>query len=126
MSIKSTSLLIIVMCAICTFAQAQTAAASKTKAASPANTGCYATFGQALPSFCVSANGNIETFYYPNSVSQIYTDGYGVCDFTGSSTVSYYDVGEADSGNWQNSVITEPNGANTFPLTIKRTTSDGV
>jgi hypothetical protein len=126
MSIKSTTLMILVMCAICTFAQAQNAAASQTKAASPASSSCYAEFGQALPSFCVTANGNIEAFYYPNSVSQIYTDGYGVCDFTGSSNVSYYDVGVADSGNWQSPVITEPGGANTFPLTIKRTTSDGV
>jgi hypothetical protein len=125
-SIKSTSLMIIVMCAICTFAQAQPAAASKTKAVPLSGSGvCYATFNTALPNFCVTQNGNIENFLYPAGVSQIFTDGYGVCDATFSNT-SYYDVGVADTGNWQNSIITEPGGANTLPLTIKRTTSDGI
>lgn len=86
---------------------------------------CYATFNTALPNFCVTENGNIENFIYPSGYSQIYTDGYGVCDHTGGLT-SYYDIGTTESGNWGSPIITEPNGPNTFPLTIKRTTSDGV
>jgi hypothetical protein len=125
MSIKSTSLLIIVMCAIGTFAQAQQAAASKTKAAlTPGILYCYATFNTALPNFCVTENGNIQNFFYPAGKSQIYADGYGVCDETAG--VSYYDDGAEASGNWRSPVVTEPGGANTFPLTITRTTSDGI
>src|SRR5258708_20053341 len=106
MSIKLTSLMIIVMCAISAFAQAQESAASPTKAAP--TQACYATFNTALPNFCVTENGNIEHFYYPTGYSQLFTDGYGVCDYTGTSNISYYDDGNTDSGTCQNSLITEP------------------
>jgi len=144
MSIKSTSLVVIALSALSAFTQAQAvgprtrAAVRPTSQTEPAATkpakadiasasaSCFATFNTALPNFCVTENGNIENFIYPAGYSQIYTDGYGVCDFTGSSNVSYYDVGANDSGNWLSSIVTEPGGANTFPLTIKRTTSDGI
>jgi hypothetical protein len=126
MSIKSTLLMIIVMCATCTFAQAQQPANKPAKALVDATKTCYASFNTALPNFCVTENGNIGQFIYPANYSQIYTDGYGVCDGTSTPWRSYYDVGVADSGNWQNSVITEPGGVNTLPLTIERTTSDGI
>lgn len=127
MSIKSTSLMIMIaMCVICTFAQAQNAAASSKKAARPETTSCYATFNTALPNFCVTENGNIENFYYPAGYSQIYTDGYGVCDYTSGSPVSYLDIAVTATGNWQASAVKEPGGANTFPLTITRTSSDGI
>jgi hypothetical protein len=125
MSIKSTLLIIIAMCAICALAQAQNAAASSKKAAHPETASCYATFNTALPNFCVTANGNIQNFFYPAGYSQIYTDGYGVCDYT-SSPVGYFDIAVAYSGNWQTSVVKEPSGSNTFPLTITRTSSDGI
>ena len=126
MSKTSTLLITIALLAISAFTQAQQASAPTKRAAFNSTNLCSATFNTALPNFCVTENGNIENFYYPAGYSQIFTDGYGVCDFTAPSSVSYYDVGTADSGNWQASVVTEPGGANTFPFTIKRTTSDGI
>lgn len=127
MSIKFTSLLAIALFAISAFAQAQKQPTEKpAKALLAASTSCYATFNTTLPNFCVTQNGNIENFIYPAGFSQIYTDGYGICDGTTGPLVSYYDVGTADSGNWQSPIVTEPGGTNTFPLTIKRSTSDGI
>jgi hypothetical protein len=125
MSIKSTLLMIMIaMCTICTFAQAQHAAASSTKAARPETLECDTNFSTELPYFCVTENGNIQNFIYPTGYSQIYTDGYGVCDYTGG--ISYFDAGVADSGNWNASVSKEPGGPNTLPLIVTRTTSDGI
>jgi hypothetical protein len=118
-----TILVMIALFAISAFAQAQGPGAPIKPAVTKT---CYASFNTALPNFCVTENGNIENFVYPSGYSQIYTDGYGVCDITGGNPTTYYDIGITDSGNWGSPIITEPNGANTFPLTIKRTTSDGI
>lgn len=133
MSRKPILLIAFVLFAICAFAQNvadnNTAAAAKAaNALGTATRTCYATFNTALPNFCVTQNGNIENFYYPSGYSQIFTDGYGLCDLTTYPTTetSYYDDGDQDSGNWLSPVIYEPNGANTLPLTITRTTSDGI
>ena len=75
--------------------------------------------------FCVTANGNIAKFDSPAGYTQMYAEGYGACDIT-NSTVSYYDHEYAESGNWMSATIVQPNGPNTFPLKIVRTTSDGV
>lgn len=91
---------------------------------------CQSTYtsgtGQTYLSFCVTQNGNLANFNSPYAYSQLYAnaEGYAVCDY--DSNYSYYDWGQyGDSGNWLSSTITQPNGPNTFPLTIKRTTSDG-
>jgi len=91
---------------------------------------CLSTYtsgsGQTYLSFCVTQNGNLANFYSPSGYHQLYAnaEGYAVCDY--DYNYSYYDWGQyGDSGNWQNATISQPNGANTFPLTIKRTTSDG-
>ncbi len=128
MSSKPILLIAFVLSAICAFAQQDNAAAAKAaNVLGTATRTCFATFNTALPNFCVTQNGNITNFVYPKGYSQIFTDGYGLCDITSGSNnrVSYYDDGDQDSGNWQASVITEPNGPNTFPLTINRTTLDG-
>jgi len=92
---------------------------------------CQSTYtsgcGQTYLSFCVTQNGNLANFSSPSGYNQLYAnaEGYAVCDY--DSNYSYYDWGQyGDSGNWQNSIVTQPKGPNTFPLTIKRTTSDGV
>jgi hypothetical protein len=123
MSFRFASLVIIVLLSISAFAQ--TKQEIKAAMAADATKSCFATFNNALPNFCVTQNGNIEQFFFPAGVSQIFTDGYGICDFTTAET-SYYDDGDQDSGNWLNPTVSEPNGANTFPLTITRTTSDGI
>ncbi len=76
-------------------------------------------------SFCITANGNIAKFESPSGYTQMFAEGYGVCDTSGSA-VSYHDHEYADSGNWASSTVIQPNGANTFPLKIVRTTSDGI
>src|ERR1700675_2339127 len=128
MSIKSTSLIIFVMSAISAVAQPQLhahRAAAHGNKVRAATADCQVTFDNALPHFCVTANGNIENFEFPSGFFQIFTEGYGICDET-TTTTSYYDVGTGDSENWQNAVITAGGNNNKLPLTIKRTTSDGV
>ena len=125
MSLKFTSLMVFVLLAVSAFAQTRSKQQLKAEMATSATRGCFATFNTALPSFCVTQNGNIEQFFFPAGFSQIFTDGYGICDFTTNET-SYYDDGDQDSGNWQNPIVSEPNGANTFPLTITRNSADGI
>jgi len=84
--------------------------------------------GNSYLNFCVTQNGNISTLESPQTFSQIYlgAEGYGICDTT-TGKVGYNDWGRyGDSGNWLDPSIVQPNGVNTFPLTITRTTSDGV
>ena len=122
MSFRLTMLMFLVL-SISAFAQTKT----KSKGAmtlSPTRD-CFATFNNQSPNFCVTINGNIEDFTFPAGFSQIFTDGYGVCDLTATAT-SYYDDGDQDSGNWLDPVVSEPHGPNTFPLTITRTTADGI
>lgn len=94
---------------------------------------CASTFssgsGQTLMKFCVTSNGNITQFESPAGYEHIrfgsFAEGYSICDVNANK--QYYDYADAgDSGNWNAPVITQPGGANTFPLTIKRTTSDGL
>ena len=106
-------------------------AAQKDAANLLSNMACQSTFtsgsGQSYLSFCVTQNGNLGTFYSPSGYRQLYpgAEGYAVCDV--NSNYNYHDWGTyGDSGNWLDSTVIQPNGLNTFPLTIKRTTSDGV
>jgi hypothetical protein len=122
MSFRLTTLVILVL-SISAFAQ--THKEKRTGTGLAATQSCFATFNNALPNFCVTQNGNIENFFFPAGFSQLFTDGYGICDIT-STTTSYYDDGDQDSGNWLNPVISEPHGPDTFPLTITRTTADGI
>jgi hypothetical protein len=84
-------------------------------------------FGLTFFQFCVTANGNIAEFHSPAGWEHIAVgnpgEGYGVCD--NDTKVRYYDY-VGDSGNWNNAVITQPGGPNTFPLKVTRTSSDGV
>ena len=101
---------------------------------SPAATDiCASTFtsgsGQTFLKFCVTVNGNITQLESPSGTEFIregsFAEGYGVCDVNANK--QYYDYADGgDSGNWGAPVITQPGGANTFPLTIKRTTTDGL
>ena len=93
---------------------------------------CQSTFtsgsGLSYLSFCTTQNGNVAKFESPQSYSQLAIggEGYGFCDTT-NGNVRYYDWGTyGDSGNWLAPTTVQPNGPNTFPLTIKRITSDGI
>ena len=85
--------------------------------------------GNTFFKFCVTNNGNITQFESPVGVEHIrngtFAEGYSVCDVNANK--QYYDYADAgDSGNWGAPVKTQPGGPNTFPLTIKRTTTDGL
>src|SRR5262249_39740141 len=94
---------------------------------------CQSTFtsgsGLTFMEFCVTQNGNITEFQSPQGVEHIregsFGEGYGICDFDNLNR--YYDYADfGDTGNWLDPVLKQPNGPNTFPLTITRTTADGV
>jgi len=104
---------------------------------SPATTAttnaCQSTFnfgsGQTLFNFCVSSNGNLVQFTSPQGFEHIREgqvgEGYGICDRTANA--GYFDYAdEGASGNWNSSIVVQSGGANTFPLKITRTTSDGI
>ena len=104
------------------------------QAAPLGSTACQSTFtsgnanGISYMKFCTTQNGNVAKFESPVNFDQLYQggEGYGVCDRTNNANVRYYDWGVYGDSGWQASQITQPNGPNTFPLTITRTTADGV
>jgi hypothetical protein len=74
--------------------------------------------------FCVTLNGNIVQFRSPGPYEHVregtILEGYSICDF--GTLTRYYDFAASDSGNWQPAILTGVS----LPLTIKRTTSDGI
>ena len=92
---------------------------------------CQSTFssgsGATYMQFCTSANGNISKIETPGGWDQLSFggEGYAICDVpTGQA---YYDWGSfGDSENWGSAAITQPNGPNTLPLKVTRSTSDGL
>lgn len=87
--------------------------------------------GQRFMQVCVSSDGNIVRFESPANSEHIalgtILEGYQLCDnfFTGKPVLHGYDLGFGESG-FGTSNITQPNGPDTFPLTIRRTTTDGI
>ncbi len=69
---------------------------------------------------CVSTHGNIYSIQAPSGVEHVNNgtviEGYGICADSGY----VYDAGFAESG-FGAQTITQPNGANSLPLTIVRT-----
>jgi hypothetical protein len=92
---------------------------------------CQSTFtsgsGISYMKFCTTQNGNVAKYESPSTFNQLHQggEGYGLCDVT-NGNVGYYDWGVYGDSGWQAATITQPNGPNTFPLTITRTTTDGV
>ncbi|HSE84458.1 MAG TPA: hypothetical protein VLB01_07925 [Thermodesulfobacteriota bacterium] len=70
---------------------------------------------------CISNHGNLINFKSPSSsVDHISHEGYAICDNPGGAEfVSGYDAGSSEGG-CGNPTISQPNGANTLPLTITR------
>jgi hypothetical protein len=102
-------------------------------ASAQATTTCASTFNSGVGlfslQFCVTDNGNIARYATPAAIEHIRTgtigEGYGICDV--GSGVQYADfAGGGATNNWLAPVVTQPGGPNTFPLTIGRTTSDGI
>ncbi|PYX27091.1 MAG: hypothetical protein DMG80_19575 [Acidobacteria bacterium] len=82
-------------------------------------------FEDAFFQWCVTSNGNIAQFQAPFEHIRVgaVLEGYQICDVT--PNVGYFDYAQVESGNWRNAILTQPNGPNTFPITVKRTTADG-
>jgi len=89
--------------------------------------------GPTLMTVCISQHGNLSKFESPAGFDQIglgnlWRDGYSVC--TGNlpnfpNVPEGYDAGTSEAG-FGAPVIVQPNGTNTLPLSITRTTTDGV
>jgi hypothetical protein len=101
-------------------------------AATESTFSCFATFstgaGPTLFKWCVTQNGNVVSLESPAGVEHIYegsiTEGFGVCDLL--TKVEYYDYAQIGAVGFGMPIVTQPNGANTLPLTITRRTEDGL
>jgi hypothetical protein len=87
---------------------------------------CHATLsngsGANFYRFCVSNHGNLLTFEFPQGRDHIAAEGYALCNFSGGNEiVQGYDTGGSESPACGSPTISQPNGANTLPLTITRT-----
>jgi hypothetical protein len=96
-----------------------------------AATECFATFtsgtGATAFNFCITQNGNILSLESPAGAEHIrvgvFEEGYTICDHT--LGLRYWDLGGfSPNGDFQAPVVVQPNGPNTLPLTITRTTWD--
>lgn len=131
-----TSISLLICCAGLLTLASQSAALAQSESAppaikdinSPASTICGAgrTFmfgaGAYLFKFCISDHGNILELQSPANFTQIgIREGYVAC---GTGAANAYDTGSDESG-WGASTITQPGGANTLPVTIKRQSTDG-
>jgi hypothetical protein len=89
------------------------------------STSCHTTLtsgsGANYLQVCITNHGNLINFISPNgSGDHINSEGYALCDNTGGEFVDGYDTGSSEAG-CGNPTISQPNGANTLPLTITRT-----
>jgi hypothetical protein len=94
----------------------------------PLSTACFSTHasgsGNTLMRICLSNHGNLVRFESPVGVHHMGTDGigdgYALC-YNNGTHVFGYDAGFAEDG-FDPPTISQPNGPNTFPLTITRDT----
>lgn len=91
-----------------------------------ADNSCFSTYAAGLGALrivvCVSAHGNLVHFEAPSGVVQVIGgEGYALCL---DGAMPSYDAGDVELG-FGPATIVQPNGPNTFPLTIIRDTVDG-
>jgi hypothetical protein len=95
---------------------------------------CFASIasgaGATALTVCLSDHGNIVQWTTPAGVEHsIKNDGYVLCSLgaaAGAPVVHGWDAGISTEDGFGPPVIDQPNGANTLPLLITRTTDDGV
>jgi hypothetical protein len=112
---------------LCASAEAQTKPAPIKDAST-----CFASYtagsGPTFLSFCVTNTGNIMQLQSPAGVYHISSEGYAVCSSYDPSNLAplpvAYDAAYFES-DWGAPTITQPNGPNTFPLTIVRSSTGG-
>ena len=106
----------------------QKISANKAEPHSPLSTDqCSFTFssgkGDSFTEYCVTANGNIPEFQFPQGSSLISSDrreGYGICDENTATQYSDF-AGAGDSGNWNASSLLS---RSLTSVKIARTTGD--
>src|SRR4051812_17366812 len=91
----------------------------------PAGSTCKATItkgaGATLLQFCVTQEGNVTTFKTGATADDIPTnEGYMICND------GAYDMGGIGSSGWNPATFNEPGGPDTLPITVTRTTTDGI
>jgi len=83
--------------------------------------------GSTYMNYCITVNGTFVNFQSPAGVELLdhtsQWEGYGICDNSPATPVSYYDYNYADSGNWEAPVLVTSTSSE---VKIKRTTSDGL
>ena len=93
---------------------------------------CFASIasgaGATALTVCLSDHGNIVQWTTPAGVEHsIKNDGYVLCSLgVGAPVVHGWDAGISTEDGFGPPIIDQPNGANTLPLVITRTTDDGV
>lgn len=93
---------------------------------------CFATLasggGGAAHAVCLSEHGNIVQWTTPAGVEHsIKSDGYVLCSAGARGPeVHGWDAGISGEDGFGPAIVTQPNGVNTLPLTITRTSNDGV
>jgi hypothetical protein len=94
---------------------------------------CFSTHtfgsGRTFMGICITEDGNLLKFESPSSQEHIFNsspvgEGYVLCSPSAAGGVHGFDSAGLESG-FGDPTITQPNGPNTFPLTIVRDTSDG-
>jgi hypothetical protein len=73
--------------------------------------------GAARIDVCVSSHGNVSSFQIGGGPDHINSEGYVICSHA-------WDQGTGEAG-FGEPTTSQPNGPNTFPLTITRSTTDG-
>lgn len=78
----------------------------------------------------VSAHGNIVRFESPAGIEHLFggastRSGYKLCYSSGGPFTAAFDFGGTEGGWGAAAPVSQPNGPNTFPLEISRTTADG-
>ena len=93
---------------------------------------CFASIasgsGATALTVCLSDHGNIVQWTTPAGVEHsIKNDGYVLCSLGAAAPVVHgWDAGISTEDGFGPPIIDQPNGANTLPLVIARTTDDGV
>jgi len=86
----------------------------------PCHTTLTSGSGQNYMQVCITSHGNLVNFISPSGQDHIFMEGYAICDNPGNAEfVSGYDTGGGEEG-CGSPTISQPNGANTLPLTITR------
>jgi hypothetical protein len=91
---------------------------------------CFSTFesgqGWGYSKICISDRGNVVQFESPRFMNHLNGEGYIVCSAGGANGVVHGYDAAIDQGGFTAPVISQPNGQDTLPLTIRRATMDGV